>query len=332
MAKIAQVFSVRTSDATGFLWAWRCCRGSAHSHSNFLYFYDCVEDARRAGYGIEVADASRKSDHRKDRVASPRSKPAGRAAASDRTAALATREDCVSAARAARIYDEPHEGLCKSRHSPLADAAILCVQSDAALQRFLQHNLECAKITLALTGREALAISNRTAFDAYMLDYWFPDWSGVSFCRYLRKADPHVPICFFGNARSDDAVRRALGAGADLVVPAPAEPQALRLRLETLILWRASHLLRARSEVERAVQGELERRGDAARAMCADRRHSVATALERTARANALQAFVAAGGTRSAFSRTWTQLYSSACSAFGVPFYRAEPDTSHRKL
>ena len=55
MAKTAQIFSVRTSDANGFRWAWRSSPPKRESSSSFVYFYECVQDARAAGYAVELS-------------------------------------------------------------------------------------------------------------------------------------------------------------------------------------------------------------------------------------------------------------------------------------
>jgi len=55
MGRAAQVFPLRTPAVHGFHWKWRCVDGSNESATTFIYFFDCVEDARRAGYCVEAA-------------------------------------------------------------------------------------------------------------------------------------------------------------------------------------------------------------------------------------------------------------------------------------
>jgi hypothetical protein len=38
----------------GFVWKWRASNGKQQSASTFVYFYDCVENARCAGYAVEL--------------------------------------------------------------------------------------------------------------------------------------------------------------------------------------------------------------------------------------------------------------------------------------
>ncbi|HYC45601.1 MAG TPA: response regulator [Burkholderiales bacterium] len=187
---------------------------------------------------------------------------------------------------------------------------MLCASGDPELQRFVTQTLDPGYVSSAWTGREALASINSSAFDAYVLDYWLPDWSGVSLCREIRKDDPHVPICFFSKATSDDAKKRALRAGADAFLTIPLEPHALHSRVETLLASRRSSLVRAENEARRAIRSEFERRAAAAQLLSA---HSTASgeSAKRSARAKAMRAFLEAGGTRATFDRKWLQMYAA---------------------
>jgi hypothetical protein len=67
MTKMAHVFPVRTADAHCFAWRWRGSDGAREASSSFVYFYDCVEDARRAGYAVDLvtpANGSYANSHR----------------------------------------------------------------------------------------------------------------------------------------------------------------------------------------------------------------------------------------------------------------------------
>jgi hypothetical protein len=55
VTKTAEIFSVGTSDKNGFQWAWRCLETKQQSRKHFVYFYECVEDARAAGYEVDLA-------------------------------------------------------------------------------------------------------------------------------------------------------------------------------------------------------------------------------------------------------------------------------------
>jgi hypothetical protein len=54
VAKTAIIISVRSADAHGFQWIWRSADEKHRCAKTFVYFYDCVEDARRAGFTVEL--------------------------------------------------------------------------------------------------------------------------------------------------------------------------------------------------------------------------------------------------------------------------------------
>ena len=131
---------------------------------------------------------------------------------------------------------------------------MLCVLPNERLACVVRDALAPAALVFASDGGEALAAIYRGPFDAYVLDYWLPDWTGVNLCREIRKSDPHVPICFFTNAHRADAARKALRAGADVYLDATAGAKSLRNRVESLMLVRESQLLQAGIEEERAIE------------------------------------------------------------------------------
>ena len=59
--KTAVIISVPVTAAPGYAWKWRSPDGKQQSPSTFVYFYDCVEDARRAGFGVRLTDTSAKA-------------------------------------------------------------------------------------------------------------------------------------------------------------------------------------------------------------------------------------------------------------------------------
>jgi hypothetical protein len=60
VAKTAKIVPVATPDASGFAWKWRASDGVTESTSIFVYYYECVEDARSTGYAVELAGSVRK--------------------------------------------------------------------------------------------------------------------------------------------------------------------------------------------------------------------------------------------------------------------------------
>ena len=53
--KVALVVSVRAPGADRFVWRWRPDDGTPGSSDTFKYFFECCEDARKAGFECKFA-------------------------------------------------------------------------------------------------------------------------------------------------------------------------------------------------------------------------------------------------------------------------------------
>jgi DNA-binding response OmpR family regulator len=162
------------------------------------------------------------------------------------------------------------------------------------------------RCVIALSGFEAICCLNAHVFDAYVLDYWLPDWSGISLCREIRKADPHGPIVFYGSRDGKEQRKRIVRAGANASL-GPLELNAVREQLYTLLDHARLDSLAACTAAQDALQQELERRAAAAAGRPDRAQHMTARAVERTAKIRAYTAFVETGGTRADFERWWPQ-------------------------
>ena len=202
------------------------------------------------------------------------------------------------------------------------ERTVLCVDADretADLYATLMRRQY--RLTIAASALDALRLSNERSFDAFILDFWIPDWSGVALCRHIRKSDPHVPVIFCTSARKDGDRDRAVRAGASAYLLKPLDPPLLLSKLRGLLGLASVHGARARVVAERAVQAELERRLKA----CREGLSSALGGAERAARKKALAAFTQAGGSHAMFSRAWPEMliggqaaagYTSPASAF----------------
>jgi hypothetical protein len=54
MVKVVRLVAVSTPDAHGFGWKWQSADGEHKSREVFTYFHDCMEDARRKGYEVDL--------------------------------------------------------------------------------------------------------------------------------------------------------------------------------------------------------------------------------------------------------------------------------------
>lgn len=239
----------------------------------------------------------------------------------DSPTAYDTREECERAARQAGVYAAPSTDTSEaaSADSSFAERTILCASADAKHQEDVRRVFHPAATTAALSGREALVALHRTSFDLYVLDYWLPDWTGVSFCRDIRKIDPHAPVVFYSTAKGDDTKRRALRAGADLFLTAPLDCSMLRERLAALLRSREANEARAHAAAQRATNAEIRRLLSASNALTTPVTAALSKIVERAARAKGLDAFLTVGGTRASFERKWRAIRGAAFTACFAP-------------
>jgi DNA-binding response OmpR family regulator len=189
--------------------------------------------------------------------------------------------------------------------------AVLCIERESAARAAVGLALGDYDVVFTSDAFETIRSMNVRAFDAFVIDFWLPDWSGPQLCRSIRELDPHCPVIFRSAAGADLCRQRALRAGASMYFVKPVSSEALSATLADLIGRADAASLRAKASMERAVQAELARwqpRLSASRG----RDEASMQSLERTARSRAHEAFVSAGGTRAHFERWWPHVMGSA--------------------
>jgi DNA-binding response OmpR family regulator len=114
---------------------------------------------------------------------------------------------------------------------------ILCVESHADTCFMLQVLLELTgyAVKTACTVAEALGLAKDQQFDLYLLDYVFPDGTGVQFCQQIRASGQRAPIMFCsGRALAADR-QQAMRAGAQLFLTKPIDPDVLEQSIRQLL-------------------------------------------------------------------------------------------------
>ena len=196
--------------------------------------------------------------------------------------------------------------------TPLAKRSVLCVQPKEDFHPSIELALSKYRVVIVHNAMDAIRAMNDGHFDAYVLDYWLPDWNGPALCREIRQQDPHVPICFFTGAEGQDLKKRALRAGAQGFLSAPDEAWVLAEKLRNWLQYADLAALRAKIDEEHAIQHELERRATVAIAASEHARERAREAMERVVQLRARKAFIDAGGTLATFQRWWPQIRASA--------------------
>ena len=119
---------------------------------------------------------------------------------------------------------------------PLLPDRVLLVEDDPRLAAMVVEYLEGAgfRVVHAASGEDGLAIHDRDALDAVILDVMLPGMDGFEVCRNLR-ARSETPILML-TARGD-VMDRVIGLelGADDYLPKPFEPRELLARLKTIL-------------------------------------------------------------------------------------------------
>lgn len=55
--KTAEMFTVPSGSAEGFVWRWRCADDNKESTQTFMRYHDCMADAQREGYSVALTFA-----------------------------------------------------------------------------------------------------------------------------------------------------------------------------------------------------------------------------------------------------------------------------------
>jgi hypothetical protein len=55
--KTATISAIPAGGTPGYAWTWRSNTDNATSASAFTYYFDCVTDARKHGYNVDLAVA-----------------------------------------------------------------------------------------------------------------------------------------------------------------------------------------------------------------------------------------------------------------------------------
>lgn len=160
-------------------------------------------------------------------------------------------------------------------------------------------------VEFASSGRDALVRLNARAFDAYILDYFVPDWGGVPLCREIRKRDAHVPIIFYSSYQDPKATRRMVHAGANIHLSKPGDTGLVAGAVDAILESARSRNALARQAARLAVVMELDRLTALARKLAGPASSLRSRSGLRTTRIAACKAFLAAGGTCAAFERWW---------------------------
>ena len=197
--------------------------------------------------------------------------------------------------------------------------SILCVDPDRESQALLREILAEHEPVVASNAYEALGKLTRQLFDAYVLESWLPDFSGLALCREIHRTDPRGPVIFCsGAARRQDRLL-ALQAGANAYICKPIEPAELLKHLRVLTELAELESARATAAATSAVAKELKRHDARLLQGAGSVRESALAAIECLCKTRAFTAYADEGGTRANFERSWEALFAGLAAELHVP-------------
>jgi len=221
----------------------------------------------------------------------------------DSKSSYETREACVAAALAAGMK------------MPLHERSILCVQPKQELHCSLDVALGTYRAVFTSNTVDTQRCLESHAYDLYVLDYWVPGSSGIHLCREIRRSDPHVPICFYTAAGSEEQRSRAFRAGASSYICETAGVEALSEEIGALMEQSDKATAHAQAESYLAVQAALETRAVVAISPSPNALKVASEALENSAMARAREIFIESGGSLAGFERVWHEVFKQAFCA-----------------
>ena len=106
---------------------------------------------------------------------------------------------------------------------------ILIADDDRLIRLTLEAGLSLNgfRVSLARSGREAIAMASEQNFDAVISDIYMPDGDGLEVARALRSACPSLPVILMTAQGELDVTVQALGEGANDIIAKPFEIAAL---------------------------------------------------------------------------------------------------------
>jgi CheY-like chemotaxis protein len=122
---------------------------------------------------------------------------------------------------------------------PTPTFRILCVDDDDDVSLIINTLLHQAnsnyEIQSIKTPEEGLRLATIEEFDLYVLDYRYPQMSGLDLCRRIHHIHPHTPILFFTGEARDAMRQQALEACAQAYLVKPGDLNNLAATVERLI-------------------------------------------------------------------------------------------------
>ena len=117
--------------------------------------------------------------------------------------------------------------------APNAEKVILCVDDDQDTCDLVTFMLKSANIQVdaAESVAEGCDKAQANRYDLILLDYRYPDGTGIEICQCVRQLDKQTPILFYSAEAHHESIQQALAAGAQDYLVKPNDTDNLVKRV-----------------------------------------------------------------------------------------------------
>ena len=111
----------------------------------------------------------------------------------------------------------------------VAKARILCVDDDLDTCEMMTTLLGLSgyEVAHAQTVADGERLAKQDGFDLVLLDWNFPDGTGIELCRRIRASNAEVPVLFLTGEAQDGEIKQAISAGAQGYLLKPVNTEDL---------------------------------------------------------------------------------------------------------
>lgn len=116
-----------------------------------------------------------------------------------------------------------------------AKGRILFIDEDQDTCEMVYHllGMEGYEVVSASSVTEGLRLAKVNGFDLILLDWYFPDGTGLEMCQMIRTFDQETPIFFYTGVAYDSEIKQMLKSGAQGCFVKPVDANNLMKTLSS---------------------------------------------------------------------------------------------------
>ncbi len=133
------------------------------------------------------------------------------------------------------------------KRDQVRDFKVLVVDDEVEVCRLFEQLLGGPQVvTVALTGKQALDLARKSAFDLVFLDVRLPDMSGVELLEAIRDVQPDAIVVMMSGYSVEEEIKRAMALGAQDFLPKPFDDIDEIMTIEEVARYLSLHELTVR--------------------------------------------------------------------------------------